>query len=89
MSTVTIMGRDPMTDRSELIRAGVKKGVDLIMQGQFEGENPWEVVAAFAYDAAADVTMGELQEAIDDLAKTTEMIGTLLKPADEPPASTG
>jgi hypothetical protein len=57
-----------MMNREQAILEGARKGIDLLLTGKFKDDDPWKVVAAFAYEKVTDVTVGEVQTAIGQLA---------------------
>jgi hypothetical protein len=72
-----------MSEREQKIKAGIRKGINLVKAGKLnDQDDPYMVVAGFAIEQVPDVSFGEITSAIQEMRAahewTANMLGRLL-----------
>jgi hypothetical protein len=75
-----------MSEREQKIKAGIRKGINLVKAGKLnDQDDPYMVVAGFAIEQVPDVSFGEITSAIQEMRAahewTANMLGRLLGPS--------
>ena len=68
-----------MSEREQKIKAGIRKGINLVKAGKLnDQDDPYMVVAGFAIEQVPDVSFGEITSAIQEMRAAHEWTANML-----------